>query len=797
MSRAAYYRAYRARRKEQGKAVARGARTALSGEGPIIAWDGEGVTLQEPNGPAQRDYRAAVDAQAREMVELARIEADPYLQALRQNGGAIVPDLIRTARGWKMRGEFADVARRWLRPNKHRPIDGVSYGNIDAISASASAFAGRDISTDEVLQTFSDAHLVPTLREARDNVAASIERPSFGRHVYTLLANSTGAYIENPQGLSTLEIFTFLVHEAARLPSNAIHVGFATSYDVNMILGDLTQPQLRMLYSAKNHRSIVHGGRLWRILMRLRKSLYLALHDAPAWSGGKPNIIGKMTLWDVFGFFQSSFVKACLSWLTPEEQEEFDVDRIAAMKAKRSSFTTGEADAVRAYCFSELRALVRIVERLREHLWECDLHVARWDGAGAVAAAIYSKHGTKEAKSETPLELRTVFASAYAGGRIEIAQIGLCEQRTYDYDVRSAYPSAMVELPSLADGAWARTDKPEGFCVARVRWELPSDMPWYPLWYRHRDGTISFPTSGEGWYWRPEVDAALAFAQRFGGRVDVLDVWRFTGGEQTQPFGFVRDLYEKRAQWKREGRGAEKVLKLGLNSLYGKMAQQLGGDDKPPPYYQIEWAGWITSRTRAALVQASMSAPESVIMFATDGIFTTKPLDVSIGAQLGQWEVSEAGALVVAQAGVYWYARDASWTERSRGFDAGSIDHHDVLRAWKQGETAIDVPLTRFVTLGSALTRAEGLNQWRTWVTEPRRLDISGSSPKRRYDRAMGAWKPHRRFVPLRVRHNLEYETTGVISWAYPVSFWPDVRAAQTIPLTEREIDHDIYDTQL
>src|SRR5690606_33111725 len=104
-------------------------------------------------------------------------------------------------------------------------------------------------------------------------------------------------------------------------------------------------------------------------------------------------------------------------------------------------------------------------------------------------------------------------------------------------------------------------------------------------------------------------------------------------GCNDRPFGWVPEVYDTRSKWRAEGIGAEKVLKLGLNSIYGKAAQRIGGKrygrPAPPSWHQMEWAGYATARTRAELYRAALPALArgSAVMFATDAVVSTEPLD--------------------------------------------------------------------------------------------------------------------------------------------------------------------------
>jgi hypothetical protein len=126
-------------------------------------------------------------------------------------------------------------------------------------------------------------------------------------------------------------------------------------------------------------------------------------------------------------------------------------------------------------------------------------------------------------------------------------------------------------------------------------------------------------------------------------------------------FDWVRDLYQARQQIGSKTRGYP--LKLGLNSLYGKMAQRSGRG----PYHDAVSAGLITAITRARLVEALSQDSEAVVMLATDAVFSTRPLALDVGADLGQWECHEWSDLFIAQPGVYWSPADLSNLVKSRG----------------------------------------------------------------------------------------------------------------------------------
>lgn len=208
--------------------------------------------------------------------------------------------------------------------------------------------------------------------------------------------------------------------------------------------------------------------------------------------------------------------------------------------------------------------------------------------------------------------------------------------------------------------------------------------------------------------------------------VEVLDGYEFLPGNNDKPFSFVPEAFETRKLWKQQGNGAEKVLKLGLNSLYGKLAQQVGfGTNKTPPYYSLFWAGVITSTIRAKLFEAMCANPHAIIYAATDGIASLAPLDVKLGENLGDWEVTEYDGITIAQAGVYWLHKTGEPDiVKYRGFDKDSLTPEKIIEAWKSGDNICRAPSTRFIGMGSALSNNVHTTWWRQWKEIDRELTL-------------------------------------------------------------------------
>jgi hypothetical protein len=277
----------------------------------------------------------------------------------------------------------------------------------------------------------------------------------------------------------------------------------------------------------------------------------------------------------------------------------------------------------------------------------------------------------------------------------------------------------------------------DAFAVTHVRFNFSNTRSGVlPFFWRSPTGAIFYPWRGSGWYWTPELYAAYdaLTAGAIAGEMEIARtyVWE-PDGEPVYPFAFVTQAYEQRRTWKLEKVGAEKALKLAMNSLYGKCAQHSGAKGKAPAFHQLEWAGYITSTTRAQLFRAACEAGPALIGLATDGVFSTQPIpSLAIGSGLGEWEYHEHTGGTFVQSGVYWLDEaDGTTTAFSRGFDKGSLDRKKIVRAWKVGAATWDASLTRFVTMGAVVAGQEPRSAWRSWKRAPRVLALTPTGTKR------------------------------------------------------------------
>lgn len=523
---------------------------------------------------------------------------------------------------------------------------------------------------------------------------------------YIIMCDSEGRVLHNPAGITTTEALHFIL----ALPKRTELVCYGLNYDVNQWIKDLPRSNLERL--AMENRSTWQGD--YKLEWIPSKMFTVSVRGA------------SRTVCEVFGFFQTSFVKALSQWGFDPPAE------IEQMKQKRGTFTRNDLQAVVHYCQHECRLLVQMMERLQEACQEADcVPRRRWIGAGSIASSLLTSHGAKHHHAyDADLFGREVtddyVLRAYFGGRVELYQQGW-QSRAVAHDIRSAYPYAAMNLPDLSEATFLRTKlfTPGNYGLWRVSWDEPEGRQVMPFPVRLPKGDICYPRSGEGVYHTAEVSAALDC----GYSVRVHDGVLLTP-RVGLPFTWINDVYEHRARFKREGNYAEKALKLGLNSVYGKTAQGYGFGRKPP-FQSYFWAGYITSYTRASALRMlqNMDVP---VMTATDGIVGIDGIPRLYNDNIGAWEHSAYDRIATVQPGVYVAEENGERMVKSRGFFARDVDYDAMLqRFYDDPQSCYHFKSRRFIGLKVALHRKD-FGVWRQWIDERRSIafEIKNKIPR-------------------------------------------------------------------
>lgn len=553
-----------------------------------------------------------------------------------------------------------------------------------------------------------------------------------GSHDYTLLAASwpDGAAKIESTALTTAQCFEFIM----RLPEGHTYVIYGGNYDANMML--------KMLPLKCIDRLLDTGKLYWgKYQIRWIEHKFFRLR-----ANGR-----SITIYDVLANWQVKFVDACKAWAVGTDAE---LDLVLAMKEQRGNFDDIDDERISSYCYLECDLLRALCRKLFDAILATPYRPNAVYGPGALASAALKKHGVKRFMADLPEEIEFLTHYAYFGGRFDCAMIGWFSD-VWQYDIKSAYPDQIRFLPCLKCADWRKYDYarwqsnglPE-WGMVQVEWDVGEDATWPPFPHRDTKGNIYYPSKGRGWYHAVEVAAAM---ELYGSKITFITGWELAKNCDHVPFDFVDALFEIR---KTMPYAQGVVFKLILNSLYGKLAQQVGAENgKKPPFQCFYWAGAITAGTRAKILRGLAEDPGSVIGIATDSLVSCRALSLRIGSELGEWEAKPLTEYAQIANGIYnGTDSDGKHIERSRGFARTTLDwqavKQDFVRSVGLGTHKYEGK-SRFVTLRESRNRLDRTAIACTWTRGIDRARELNFFPARRFPGEYSRDGPTRRLESL------------------------------------------------
>lgn len=485
-----------------------------------------------------------------------------------------------------------------------------------------------------------------------------------GTHDYVLIGCGED-YYHNEDGshLRWNKVFSFLWECFEKNP-DAVYVGYFLGYDFTQWMRTLPYSRAKQLLTkegiAKRQSTIINNPTPWPV--RLGEWEF-DIHAGKRFKLRKRGEEHWMYINDVGSYFQCSFLATIdpSQWEHPiVTQEEYE--QIKRGKNKRDS---AQLDfEMIEYMKMENRVLPRVMETLNRGLMSTEppikLTKMKWYGPGQAAQKwldnIDAPRSDAVVEAVPPYAL-TAAQSSYYGGWFEIFAHGHIRGTSYEYDINSAYPAIIADLPCLLHGTWEHgyDDNPnvESGQLCLVHATIDGwDPNVGPVPYRDDKGHIYRPNRVSGWYWKHELEAS--------GRADLIrsieiDEWvRYTPCECLPPFSPIRELYLGRLRVNKNSPQG-KAYKIVYNSSYGKMAQSIGN----PRYANPVYASLITAGCRVKILDAIATHPHGtrdLLMVATDGVYFSTPhpnLDID-GKRLGAWEGKEKENLTLFMPGVYW-----------------------------------------------------------------------------------------------------------------------------------------------
>lgn len=562
---------------------------------------------------------------------------------------------------------------------------------------------------------------------------------------YMLFGNTNGLSIQAEQ-LPTEDCLNLICR--GRTESNVVNFAFAFNYDVNQILWQV--PSWRMERLLRTSRVRYKGFRIewvpgkWFSVRRT--------------SGGK-----QVKIYDVFHFFNCALVTD--DPLNPGALDKFNIGTpaqrkwLAEQKKARPQFRWEEIRAVKKYWTLEGKLMVELMARVRDIFGQAGFYIRTWHGPGALARFMLNAHKIKQAQSdlrETYPGVWNAACYAFSAGRFEQFRAGLYLGGTWVYDIHSAFPYAIQFLPDLSNGYWRHSFSVDRTRIGHDRFALYQinyrqsasvrDISYpNPLFRRLRNDNICWPDRVSGWYWSPEAELVAD-----DPNAEFIESWEFIG-DGSRPMAWMADIYDTRERLKSNGDPMEYAFKLGMNSCYGQFAQRAGWKNQrepgPPPFHQLEWAGYITSMCKSMVFRVAQWAAErgSLVTIDTDAVCSTtripaKILPNGIGNRLGQWEESHYDGILLIQSGFYWLKNGDSWKKcRSRGAPRGTVPIEAGWECLRQAEELDRFAMVRYdkhMFCGYGMAKQLGhFGLWRSWTTKEIELIFGGRGKRQHHIR--------------------------------------------------------------
>lgn len=433
----------------------------------------------------------------------------------------------------------------------------------------------------------------------------------------------------------------------------------------------------------------------------------------------------------------------------------------------------GREFCVECYCSRDAEIAFRAVDMFQSQV--NDLGGELKNTLASTAMDLFRRSFMKRAY-KVPFQYRNDYCrGAYYGGRVEPFVLGKVEKVTC-YDFTSLYPSVMFDYeypdPDFLHGPITDTTldlimEKEG--VSDVTVYVPK-MPYPPLPFRGAT-KLYFPTGQwRGHYAHVELRHALECGCK------IKDVHTSVYSDKScRPFTeFIPALFDLRLDLKAKNDPRQVVVKILMNSLYGKFGQRMGAGladllsgeqyirqgtpkglipliidntdyyiraiDIPdqPAYINVPWAAYIAAYARIVLHQAMLQAAPDLYYVDTDSLYVKGWLPTS--DRLGDLKVEhqDVGLEIYGPKLYRLTEKDGSVVTKAKGVPRA------YQKAFLETGKATYVKPLRFL---EAVKRKMAPSVWVT-ITKERHAQVD----KRRYGKAPAGDVAYQSSRPLSVK---------------------------------------------
>jgi len=383
-------------------------------------------------------------------------------------------------------------------------------------------------------------------------------------------------------------------------------------------------------------------------------------------------------------------------------EEKYEIET----KNFTQEFIERNFDRIRDYCLRDAYLTSKLADFIVFSFYRIGAEVRDLISPASIAQRYFRQKCFIPKIDKIPEGARYYAYNCYHGGWFEVFVKGYFP-KLYQYDVNSAYPAEIANLPTLK-GRWIKTlgtyphEAKYGYIYAEVDIDITALSP---IAISSKWGNYYPASSFRTFVTKAEFD----FINEHLGNARVIEGWWFKPVSDEKPF---KAEIEKLFKLKQEAEAKEDLLtafscKSLMNSFYGKFFQKNSNGET---YYTGQlfnpvYATEITANARLRIARAILDYKDKVVMIATDAIFTTEPIPLNSGNTLGGFKLVNEGEGVIIGSGVYtiWGKELKS---RFRGFIATEkYNWFEILEkeAMNGDSNIITLKVKKAVTLGEAL----------------------------------------------------------------------------------------------
>jgi hypothetical protein len=441
----------------------------------------------------------------------------------------------------------------------------------------------------------------------------------------------------------------------------------------------------------------------------------------------------KWSFYDVQQYFRDqtpSLAGAARKYLGKE------VDELKGDRAKL--FELYEPERIAQYCMNDCLLTKELTEYLLGGLGKLGFYPPDLMSVGSLSRKYCNQFTNVPLLNYIQdLEIIDAYYQAYQGGWFEIQKRGYMD--AWGYDIVSAYPTIIQELPDIRAGRFYvisdfdEIEEEDTWGVILVQAQSRREYPVNPLSVKIGIQLFyaSFDEPEYKWITIREYRSFKDFYH-----FTFLKGWVFRPffKQHDKPFAkIIEQLYKIKESEKLAGRKSSAMYmtsKLIMNSIYGNTIQTTDTKEGTVTgdFFNPFYAAEITAFCRCTVWEAIKNNLENVIMIATDGVYTDKPLPIELGSGLGDWEMEHEGEpAVFHSSGVYQFRGSEA---KGRG-----IGRQDFFTLFNVDSDVVDVEVQRRKKVKECLVqgRKEDVNnfvaQWkklsidgdirREWINEP------------------------------------------------------------------------------